>query len=40
MNLLKITAMLAVALTVTACAKAEVVEEEMMVKEEMSSSKL
>ena len=40
MNLLKITAMLAVALTVTACAKAEVVVEEMMVKEEMSSSKL
>lgn len=32
--------MLAVALTITACAKAEMVEEEMMVKEEMTSSKL
>jgi hypothetical protein len=38
MKIVKITMMLAVALAVTACAKT--VEEEMMVKEEMTSSKL
>ncbi len=38
MKIVQITVMLAVALTVSACAKE--VEEEMMVKEEMSSSKL
>jgi hypothetical protein len=38
MKIVQITVMLAVALTVTACAKE--VEDEMMVKEEMTSSKL
>lgn len=40
MNIIKITAMIAVALTITACAKEEMVEEDMMVQEEMSSGKL
>jgi len=40
MNILKISAIIAVALTITACAKEEMVEEEMMVKEEMTSTKL